>query len=189
MTNPTDQRAVRMMTPAALGAMAAVTLASMLGLGLTGLSSVGSDRWIEASYGGPARSMTGPLVQIGAVANVNETPAKLVVGDEQQWLTEPRIQTEKTVASNAAGFALGDRVVFSIAAKGQSQAPARTFEIVGIEILSAPAVGPAVGNVSSHAPQVLIAREVDVSGKPNEKSMTLRLLVSEGEVAQANKSL
>lgn len=181
MTKPDGQQtAKRALVPLAAGAVVLATL----GIGLTGLASVGSDRWIEASYGGatsPAAARS-PLVNVGAAASLTETAPTLVVGDEQQWLTAPRIPTEKTVATNAGGFALGDRVVFSITPKGEAHALPRTFEIVGIEMLTAEhAAAPA----SSRAPQVLIAREVDAPGKP----MTLRLLVTEGEAAPANKSL
>lgn len=179
-----EQGRSRAMGSVGAGALAVAALAVSLGIGLTGLASVGSDRWIEASYGGGVPSTVGHLPQGATASTAAVAPAPaLVVGDEQQWLSEPRIATEKTVATSAGGFALGDRVVFSITAKGEARSPARTFEIVGIELLSA-----SPGSVSAPSPltsQVLIAREVDAPGKP----LTLRLLVSDGEAAPANKSL
>lgn len=189
MTKPDGEQAQkqgdkRRLVPFVAGAAVLVALASTLGVGLTGLASVGSDRWIEASYAGGTSLATTErtLVHVGAAASLTETAPTLVVGDEQQWLAAPRIPTEKTVATNVGGVTIGDRVVFSVTPKGATHALARTFEIVGIEVLTAADAGT---QAPANAPQVLIAREVDTSGKP----MTLRLLVTEGEAATANKSL
>lgn len=124
----------------------------------------------------------GPQVRVGLAASTTEVPSKLIVGDEQQWLAEPRVPTQKTLSTNAAGFALGDRVIFSVTPKGEARGLARTFEVVGIELLAGQ---PA----ADHAPQVLIAREIDASGNVSGKPVTLRLLVSDGEALPANKSL
>lgn len=163
-----------------------------LGLGFLSLATVGTDRWIETSYN-EARSaaaapntttpnttsdagfMMSPAVTVTGEASVAELPSKLVVGDEQQWLSAPAMATEKVVATSpgTGGLNLGDRLVLSVGAKGAVAPLARTFEVVGIEALTAPVGETAVKRL----PHVLIAREVDTSGKP----MTLRLLVSESD--------
>jgi len=148
----------------------AATVCTALGLGFLSLATVGTDRWIETSYDRPW-----PAVPTPDAAGVAELPPSLVVGDEQQWLSAPRFATQKVVAAppGTGGLALGDRLVLSVGAKRGGSPLARTFEVVGIEVLAAPEGGTAAGRL----PHVLIAREVDPSGKP----MTLRLIVSEGD--------
>lgn len=146
-----------------------------LGLGLTSLATVGTDRWIETSY--DATSSTARFAEASLVtpaASLAEAPSKLIVGDEQEWLTAPATPTEKVVAPAAGSLGLGDRVVFSVAAKGGITTSARTFEVVGIEALAAPEGSAAIKRSPEVLPQVLIAREVGAAGKP----LMLRLLLT-----------
>ncbi len=168
--------------PSMMKAVGVASVCTALGLGLSSLATVGSDHWIETSYREPrpaataAAAVPAPVPAIVTpAASIVELPPKLVVGDEQQWLSASGIPTQKVVAASAGagGFSLGDRVVFSVAAKGGASPLARTFEVVGIEAIAIPDGSPA----AKQLPHVLIAREVDPTGKP----MTLRLLVTEND--------
>lgn len=170
--------------PSMMKAVGVASVCTALGLGLSSLATVGSDHWIETSYREPrpaataAAAVPAPVPAIVTpAASIVELPPKLVVGDEQQWLSASGIPTQKAVAASAGvgGFSLGDRVVFSVAAKGAASPLARTFEVVGIEAIAMPDGSPA----AKQLPHVLIAREVDPTGKP----MTLRLLVTENDDA------
>lgn len=167
MSRPVRHTAMRM------GLFAGVCTA--LGLGLTSLATVGTDRWIETSYDATSSATRVAATSlVTPAARVAEAPSKLIVGDEQEWLTAPTTPTEKVVASAAGSLGLGDRVVFSIAAKGGITTSARTFEVVGMEALAAPEGSAAIKRSPEVLPQVLIAREVGAAGKP----LMLRLLLS-----------
>lgn len=156
------------------GLIPGAALLATVALGLGGLANVGSERWIAAGYGGVDAASHPHSATVLAAQTPEHGQPRLVVGDEQQWLSEPRIPTQKASTTNAGGLSLGDRVVFSVTAKGEVTSAAKTFEIVGIELLQGQN-GPA----QPHGPHVLIAREVGSSGK----AMTLRLLVTESELA------